>query len=484
MDPLWKPEASAAGSKAALLAHKGGANVNLWTPEASSHGFSAANIAFGKKSSTPNVARGNMDAQKKNSLLAATGAVSSSRRRRANSHPVPPPLYPDAGNSARNALSAATIAHNPSTQLYPDANNSARNALTAATMAANPSMRLAKSSTIGHSTDSASFNSPAMQAARIQHSKVSREMYTERPPVALEVEEKKRRDALQASAISMAKKMYDVQSEKASSRPSHAQSGATAAQNQKPYATEGDIKQQAMQYIGIQEAAQKLASERLAKIGVDEQEAYRSYYGYQKQGRSRLSIRRGRPRASSNPETNDSDSDDEFRSRRIRNQMSELNKSLADVDKKKQEQDRGYLLAAAQRKVQAQMMGIDKKIFDETGKMSPAMLDEWDAKARAKAAANSEARLENHGRVHIGNGKYMDQSEIDAVAQARIQPTLDEITEKTEKRRAVEEEQRLEMEESKRQTQTERERAADIKAEEKRGKGMPNPPLLLKTHRY
>lgn len=117
------------------------------------------------------------------------------------------------------------------------------------------------------------------------------------------------------------------------------------------------------------------------------------------------------------------------------------------------------------------MLGIDKKVFDETGKMSPAMLDEWDARARARAAANSEARMENHGKVHIGNGKYMDQSEIDAIAQARMQPTLDEINEKTEKRLADEEERRLELAEQRRQEQTEKERAAEIKAEEKASKG-------------
>lgn len=458
MDPLWKPEASAAGSKAALLAHRDGVKLKLWQPEASAHGHSAATIAMGKKGLSPNVVLGSSDAQKKNSLLAATGAVSLSGRARSLSHPASPPSYPDANNSARNALSAATIAHSPS-------------------------MKAAKSPTV----QSNRLGSPAMQAARIQHSKVSREMYTAAPPVGLEVEEKRHNDALRASAISMAKKMYDVQQhhiDQASGRTSHAHTGAAAAHSQKPHATEDDIKQQAMQYINIQEAAQRLASERLAKMETDDTAAYRSYYGYEKPGRSKLSIRRGRNRAASNPEPEDSD-DDELRSRQIRNQMSQLNKSLAEVDRKKQEQDRGYLIAAAQRKVQAQMLGIDKEIFDKTGKMSPAMLDEWDAKARAKAAANSEMRMENHGRVHIGHGKYMDQSEIDAVALARIQPTLDEITEKTEKRRAEEEEQRLEMEEKKRQAHLEKERTAEMKAEERRGRGgchvVPQPVVVLLT---
>ena len=451
MKPLWQPEASAAGSQAALLAHRDRAKAEPWKPEASAYGSSAATIAFGKKGVSPQANYDNVEERNRKALIAATGAVSSSGRKRAQSSPAQPPLYPDAGNSARNALSAATIA-------------------------SSPSMRAAKNKTIPVQTDSNRMGSHAMEAARIQHAKTSREMYTDRPPVAIEIEEKKRNDALRASAISMAKKMYDVQQqhiETAAGRTqrSNAQSGATAAHGQKPtHATEADIKEQAMQYIGIQEAAQKLAAERLAKIEPDDDAKYRSYYGYEKSTRSRLSMRRGRPRASSNPETADS-SDDEFTPRRIRNQMSQLNKSIAEVDANKRDQDRKHLLAAAERKVQAQMLGMDKKIFDETGKMSPAMIDEWDTKARAKAAANSEARMENHGRVHLGNGKYMDQSEIDAVAQARIQPTLDDITEKTEKRRAEEEEQRLEMEEKKREAQTEKERTAEIKADEKRIKG-------------
>jgi len=147
--------------------------------------------------------------------------------------------------------------------------------------------------------------------------------------------------------------------------------------------------------------------------------------------------------------------------------MSQLNRNLAQVDAKKQ-QDRRALLAAAERKVQAQMLGMDEKIFNETGKMSPAMIEEWDAKARAKAAENSETRMTNHGKVNIGGGRFVDQSDVDAVAAARIQPTLDEIALKVEKQKAREEEERLDREEEKRQAQIERERAAEIKAEEKR----------------
>lgn len=474
MAPLWQPEASAAGSRAALLAHKDGAKPNFWQPEPHAYGHSAATIAMSKKGLGPHADWSSAEEGKKKALIAATGAASETRRKRALSTPAPPPTYPDSHNSAKNALSAATISHSASMRVKPQD-------------AGTPS------------TNSSRIGSEAMEAARIQHSKVSREMYTDRPPVALEVEERKHQDALRASAISMAKKMYDVQqhhTDQASGHTSrsHANSGAIAAQNQNSSANADDnLKQEAMRYIGIQQAAQKLAAERLAKIGPDEASQYRSYYGYDKPSRNRLSIRRGRNRASSNPEVGDSDSDDdEMQSRRIRSQMSQLHKGIAQVriswllwtvklqsqlircfqvDAKKRENDRKYLLEAAQRKVQLQMAGMDKKVFDETGKLSPAMMEEWDAKARARASANSETRMENHGKVHIGHGKYMDQSEIDAIAQARMQPTLDEINEKTEKRLAEDEERRLELAEQKRQEQTEKERAAEIKAEERASKG-------------
>jgi hypothetical protein len=458
MKPLWQPEASAAGSKAALLAHRDGAKLNLWQPEPSSDGHSAANIAMRKTELGPNVQHGVTEDGRNKALLAATGAHSAAGRKRAQSIPMSAPLYPDSKNSAKNALSAATIAHSPS-------------------------MRGSKAPAV-QAQNSNQPGSGAMEAARIQHAKSAREMYTSAPPVSLEVEEQRRKDALQASAVVMAKKMYEIQQHhiEGASGVSTARTGATAAHGQQPVATsEGDIKQQAMQYIGIQEAAQKLAQERLAKIGYDENAAYRSYYGYEKQSRSKLSMRRGRPRARSTSEApqEDSDSDeDDFRSRRIRHQMQQFNQQLADVDAKKRDQDRKSLIAAAERKVQAQMQGLDKDVFNKTGRVTTSMTNDWEEKARQRALANSENRMENHGRVHIGNGKWMDQAEIDAIAQARLQPTLDEISDKAEKRRAEDAERQFELEKKKRNEQEEKARQAEIKAEEKKGKG--NNPLF--TH--
>jgi hypothetical protein len=111
---------------------------------------------------------------------------------------------------------------------------------------------------------------------------------------------------------------------------------------------------------------------------------------------------------------------------------------------------------------------MDKKVFDETGKMSPAMTEDWDNKARARAIAASEVRMQHHGQVHVGGGKYLDQSEIDEIARKRVQPTLNDINQKAEKQRAKDEEARLDEEERKRETRSEKQRQAELKAEEKR----------------
>ncbi|KAL2354277.1 hypothetical protein BJ546DRAFT_78369 [Cryomyces antarcticus] len=455
MAPLWKPELSAAGSKAALLAHKDGGKLEWWQPQDSEAGHSAADQAMRKKNLSPQLDYGYTEDGRKRALMAATGALSG--RSRSGSTPTPVALYPDQANAAHNALNAATMASRPSTTVK----------------------------------DSNRLDSPAMQAARVQNigNNVPREMYTEHPPVAIEVEEKRHNEALRGAAISMAKKMYEVQQrriDEASAAAALAPRGdgfaaAGKAHGRQPSADQ-DVKQQAMQYIHLQEAAQKLAAERLAKLEPSEASKYRSHYGYTlEQPRSRLSMRSRRGRANSDGQRS-ADSDDEAQARRVRSQMSQFNRELAEVDAKKRTQDRANLLAAAERKVQARMHDMDEKVFADTGKVSPAMMEEWEAKARARANLDSETRMKNHGKVHIGGGKFMDQSEIDAIAASRMQPTLDEITETAEKRRARDEEIRLDLEEKKRQAQTEKQREAETRAEQKRSEGNAEVPLVNSTH--
>ena len=291
-------------------------------------------------------------------------------------------------------------------------------------------------------------------------------MYTSNPPVAPEVDEKNRQAGLRAAAVSMAKQLYDVQQkaiEQAAADLKIADSRYAAASvhgRRRSSVSSTDEVYVPPQYANLQEAAQKLAAERLAKLH-DEHAAYRNYYGTNAPPQSRMSIRGRTRRRASSDGTRDAD---EAQSRKIRSQMTLFSDQLAQVDAKKRQTDRDMLMVTAQRNVTNRMHGLDEKVFADTGKASPALQTEWEAKANARAQADSQARMVNYGKVNIGGGKYLDQSEIDAIAAARVQPTLDEITAKAEKQRARDEQIRLE--------QAERRRAGEEKAQAERDREM------------
>ena len=419
MAPLWHPEQSAAGSKAALLAQKDGGHVNVWRPETTNAGNSAAGQAMRAKGLVPNVDYGVTEDGERKALLAATGAISGSRKR-SGSTPTAKSQYPDSENAASNALNAATIANRPPKK------------------APQP-----PPAPVG----------PPIDAKRIHDAAVtnlSREMYTSHPPVAPEIEEQNRQAGLRAAAMSMAKQMYDIQQRtigeaSAGRRPDSHYAAASVHNRADSVASSDDSHNTPTPYVNLQEAARKLAAERLAKLN-DEHAAYRNYYGQSpSKPQSKLSIRgRQRRRASSDGQTR---GNDEERSKQIRSEMSLFQDKLAHVDAKKRQQDRDSLLAAAQRNVRASMHGMDEKVFSETRKASPAMMEGWEAKAKARAEADSSVRMTNHGKVNIGGGKYLDQSEVDAIAAAKVQPTLDEVSAKAEQQRARDEQIRAEREE-------------------------------------
>lgn len=109
--PLWHPEMSAAGSKAALLAAKEGGNVNIWRPEATQAGNSAASQAMRMKGLSPQIDYGYTADGSKKALLAATASMSGSRKRAGSTPIVNKPSYPDSANATGNALNAATVAN-------------------------------------------------------------------------------------------------------------------------------------------------------------------------------------------------------------------------------------------------------------------------------------------------------------------------------------------------------------------------------------
>lgn len=441
MEPLWQPEMSAAGSKAAILAQRDGGDVKVWRPTASEAGSSAAGQAMHMKLPGPITERdGTADGHRK-ALLGATGAMAAGRRRAGSA-----PIKQEPDNSW--AVGAAT-----------------------------------KSQQRGAKQNQAYFGTgdPGFDAARIQNmakGNVNRQMYGSKPPVALEVEEQNRQKMLRASAVAMAQKMYAIQQqhieEAKGQRPSDSHYAATEMHRRGLSDTSNIEEPPAVtpnQYHNLEEAARKLAMERLAKIH-DEHAEYRSYYGQPTPTRSRLSIR-GRRRSSSDGQF---DKTDEEQSQKIRSQMSMFQSKLAAVDSKKRQGDRDAVMAAAQKNVAARMATMDDKVFQETGKSSPHQQDLWEKEARERAQKDSDDRMVNHGKVHIGGGKYLDQADVDAIARARLQPTLDEISDNAEQRRARDEELRLEQEKQKRDAEIEKQRAADIKAELKKQRGIRSSP--------
>ena len=433
MDPLWQSEMSTAGSKAAVLAHRDTGNPSKKGSESE---LSSSSAGYAIKKATPGHSSEREvppDVRNK-ALLAATGAMAGSRRR-ADSAPVRP------ADDRAWVLSAAAKSRTQNPAYF-------------------------------------GTGDPGFEASRIQNiakSHVDRQMYTSNPPVSLEVEEKNRQDVLHASAVAMAQKIYAVQQchvdDAKGAHRADSHYGAIAAHKRgrpdTPTSSAGDSTSASNQYYNLEEAARKLARERLAKLH-DGHTEYRSYYGQQPTPtRSRL-LMRFRRRASSDGQIGHMD---EAQSKKIRSQMSLFQSKLAEVDEKKRESDRDALLAVAQKNVAAHIAAIDDKVFRETGKVSPAQMELWEQQARERAQADSDARLQYYGKVHIGGGKYIDRAEIEATARARLQITLDEISEKAERQRSRDEEIRHDEEKRKRDAETEKLRAAEAKVEMKRTRG-------------
>ncbi|ESZ98994.1 hypothetical protein SBOR_0652 [Sclerotinia borealis F-4128] len=417
MKPLWQPEASSHGAKAALLAHKANKGVDLWKPEPTTWGNSAATQAM-KKGNTlsPQIDYGHTAVGRQGSLQAATGAMASSRKR-ANSTPLKAPrpeTYPDEANASSNALKAAVAVHKSQT--------------------------IRKSNTFEKGVGAVPFTT------------MPREMYTSHPPVEQFDQDlnkdQHREDVLKASAIAMAKKMYNQQ-QKQSNDASHAQSGAAAAHGQRRLSIDSDDEPTPMRFNNLQEKAQQLANERLSKMYTEDSQnrEYRDYYGGTSNVSSRLSIRgRTRRRSSSYDE-------DRNQSDKIRAQMNTFSSKLSQVDEKKRQQDREALIAAAQRNVNKSLHGMDERVFADTGKVAPSLLNEWELKAHQAAQAKSEARLENFGKVNIGGGKFVDQSVVDAAAAKNVQPILNEMNTKAEAQKYRDAESKIDEDRRRRKSQ-------------------------------
>lgn len=363
--------------------------------------------------------------------MAAKGAMTA--RPRSNTAPSAKEGYPDEANAASNALKAAAAVHKAPRQ-----------------------------------------TSAVPKGGAVPFTTMNRQMYTSHPPVKPEVDEQNREAQLHASAVAMAQKMFTHQ-QKVIDQTKQAQGAAAHSvrrtRSTNSLSSEDEVRP--MQFNNLQDAAYKLAHERLAKLHESNlaNREYQEYYGQGQNKPSRKFSTRGkltRRRSSSDGDV----IEDQRRSQQIRQQMSIFNSKLSQVDVQKRQSDRDALLAAAQRNVQARLKGMDDKISAETGMAPPSSsTTNWEAKAHAAAQTRSDNRMTHHGKIDIGAGKFMSQEEIDAIAAAKVQPTLEEINEKAEKEHARRTELRLEAEAKKEAEEREKARQREIAAIEKKLKG-------------
>ncbi|KAK4155445.1 hypothetical protein C8A00DRAFT_31683 [Chaetomidium leptoderma] len=386
----------------------------------------AANLAFSaSKTPPPTTERPGLSSQ--NSMHAAKGAMAGARPRAKSSPQTRTDRNPD-HSAGGAALSAATIAHRPSV----------------------------RANTIS-----------AGEAGAVPFTTMDRRMFTSNPPVKLETDEKNRAYVLHASAIAMAKKMYEQQqkiidnSARAHARSSSFPGGETAS-----LASSRTEEQAPLVYNSLQEAAYRLAQERLGKLQEehDKQRGLQEYYGSGTPQRTRIGTIKGkltRRRSSSDGDL----LEDKQRSEQIRKQMSLLNNKLSEVDEDKRSRDREALLAAAQRNVKAQLQEMDEKVQSETGRVPQITMDDWGRKALVAAQARYGAvGNDSAGKVDIGGGKLMDRSEVEKIAAKNVQPLLDEINDRVEKERERQEEEKLEEERQK--EKVERDRMRDMEVQE------------------
>jgi hypothetical protein len=312
----------------------------------------------------------------------------------------------------------------------------------------------------------------ANEAARIHRiASTKAKLHTSSPPVQSEVEEQNYKNSLRAASISMSKDMYKVpETKEETGGVDPAVLAAQKGQSQLGYrktvsSTDGSA---LLRAIALQDAAQKRAAEKLARMQ-DENAEYQEYYGTAPQPpRSRLTTRR--KRTSSDADASQIDAE---QSRRIRNQMSSLQTKMDQVDGRRT-RDRELLMQAARRNVDATLQDMEARFYANTGRAPPSVQKGWDEDAQERVrqeADASELAAAQGDRVNIGGQRYIDMADVEAVARTRLQPALDEITDNAEQRRAHDVEVRLDAEEEQRRAAIEREREAELRELEKQGKG-------------
>ncbi|KAF5096216.1 hypothetical protein D0Z00_002857 [Geotrichum galactomycetum] len=104
------------------------------------------------------------------------------------------------------------------------------------------------------------------------------------------------------------------------------------------------------------------------------------------------------------------------------------------------------LMAVARGRAEKKISQIDEDVFYK----NPTLNLKYYTAALAVAEEKGKDRMVNHGKIDIGGGKFMSQSDIDAIAERNVRPVINEISEKAQAQRQADEERRQAEEEEKR----------------------------------
>ena len=460
MSKSWEPSADAAGARAAVVAVGSAGSAHKHSRSGSdsvSKGHKASQDSWGNSAAAQAFRATRPVVQQPKSTdgsSAATQAFNISRTR--SMKKSPPPTADDDERPLAAAKGAMSMRSNPrpratSTPIAPLTNtatlqsSAASSALSGAASAHRASMQP---------------KAPIGDAGAVSVTTMTRNMFTSHPPVKPETDEADSNAKIHQSAVAMARKMYAQQQKMLE------QAKEARAEESEP---------QAPVYTNLQDAAYKQAQERLAKLHDEHQKnrEIQEYYGQAPTARRRFSVStKLRRRASS-----DGAADDRVRSERIRQEMSQFSHKLSEVDKSKRDKDREALLAAAQRNVRARLQGMDEKVYNDTGKINPSKLGEWEAKAQKAAQSRHEAKNVNRGKLDLGGGFFMDPEEIDAIAAKRVQPVLDEINEKAAAERARVAARKAEEEARREEREKQKSRELEEKENVRKAKGKSKPQI-------
>lgn len=123
------------------------------------------------------------------------------------------------------------------------------------------------------------------------------------------------------------------------------------------------------------------------------------------------------------------------------------------------------IMQLARERAEKNLYGIDRSVTEKNPLHNAIKME---IAALEIAEKQSAQRMQNHGKIDIGGGKFMTQSEVEAIAQRNVKPVLDEIAEVAEKQR-IEDEERRQAEEEARERQAEEHRLQqEMRAEDKR----------------